>query len=98
MPNSLLDALSVVPNDLRLVENLVILNNKSIRNNLIISLAVLDISPGKTIRISDGKLLAMSIKFKGDLRKLILLGQQINRTKYSNKNQHKVTISTILKA
>ena len=98
MPNSLLDAFSVEPNDFRLAENLVILNSKSIRNILIISLVVLDIPPDTKKRINDGKLLAISIIFKGDLRKFNLLGQHINRTKNSIKNQQIIMISSMLKA
>ena len=84
-----------MPNDLRLVENLVIFNNNSIRNILIISLAVLDVPPGKIIRINDGKLLAISIIFKDDLKNFNLLGQQISRIENSNKNQLVIIISTI---
>lgn len=82
-----------MPNDFTLVENLVILNSKSILNSLIISLKLFEIFPGKRIRIKVGRLLAMSTMFKGDFKKSNLLGQQINRIKNSNKNQLIIMIS-----
>jgi hypothetical protein len=49
-------------------------------------------------RTNDGKLLAISIILKGDLRKFNLLGQQIKRIKNSNKNQDINMISSMLNA
>jgi hypothetical protein len=61
-------------------------------------LVVLDIPSGKMKRTNDGKLLAISIILKGDLRKFNLLGQQIKRIKNSNKNQDINMISSMLNA